>query len=826
MLHPEDTEPLVVLAATSPTSSRPQPPPSVRNARLLNSGHRRHDTAAPTTTTTTTTATATATATTTPGASPSPGATTTAEASAHGPIPHAYSRFGNPIRGTSDDSEVAYNNAPRPATPPRPPIIPRTQAASPTSGMGTAPPPDVTATASSSPVMSRIVRPGQVLSAQLTSRRPARAISASGATANHATAVAIAHAHAVAIANANANSTGSGSSSITSTSTSSSSSTSSSANSNSNFSGNVAATGITSSNSGENVVTAEGTLETTLRSETGAACTDPVEPSAVGRPTVSGKSGKPFPVRPLSSPLPPPIPTHPPPLCETNSLVETPTIATTTITATTTPSTSTNTSINQIQIFAADDMPLPPMAAPLPPTQSTSPVYTMSPSPTCTTAITSSESSEDIPHLSLDAQNSALPSSPEHSRAPRKPPPPIPTSYRDGRPVGTRANSLSMSEGSSHSTSLSQSPQSPQSTRIASATSLLRTSDVASPSPKFHAMSPHMSNIPPPPPQTQPPHIHPPPPPPPPPVRRPSVLNLKPVTTAANRVEMSEERREAFKAYQAKLSENLSQRPTEETTTKTEESGLKKSLQEAAKKSEPSDSILNSSEAIKSKSKKRRKKKHFKFFGSCLREILEWGDVNGVPTIIFSMVEFLRREEVLNSEGIFRLSASTLKLQELQKLVEDTPELDLSTVELCREEPLVVASLLTRFLRCMAEPIFPFESYVCFISVHGIPNPVTGAPDDSLRLNKMKGLFQMMIPPENVRVIKYVMQFLSEVAQHSDKNKMTVENLGTVFGPALMREAPIGLFGTTDVSSIMTDSGIVAELVSMVISNWQLLCTF
>lgn len=41
-------------------------------------------------------------------------------------------------------------------------------------------------------------------------------------------------------------------------------------------------------------------------------------------------------------------------------------------------------------------------------------------------------------------------------------------------------------------------------------------------------------------------------------------------------------------------------------------------------------------------------------------------------------------------------------------------------------------------------------------------------------------------PEENYATAKYLFQFLSIVAKHEEKNKMTITNLATVFGPNLL----------------------------------------
>ena len=42
------------------------------------------------------------------------------------------------------------------------------------------------------------------------------------------------------------------------------------------------------------------------------------------------------------------------------------------------------------------------------------------------------------------------------------------------------------------------------------------------------------------------------------------------------------------------------------------------------------------------------------------------------------------------------------------------------------------------------------------------------------------------LPPDNLRVLNFVVQLMNDVALHADENKMTRSNLAIVFGPNLL----------------------------------------
>lgn len=64
------------------------------------------------------------------------------------------------------------------------------------------------------------------------------------------------------------------------------------------------------------------------------------------------------------------------------------------------------------------------------------------------------------------------------------------------------------------------------------------------------------------------------------------------------------------------------------------------------------------------------------------------------------------------------------------------------------------------------------------------------------------------LPQANYNLLRYICRFLDEVQAHSDVNKMSVQNLATVFGPNILRpqvEDPVTIMeGTSLVQHLMT----------------------
>jgi len=97
-------------------------------------------------------------------------------------------------------------------------------------------------------------------------------------------------------------------------------------------------------------------------------------------------------------------------------------------------------------------------------------------------------------------------------------------------------------------------------------------------------------------------------------------------------------------------------------------------------------------------------------FGMDFRELLSAEDNRwDVPYIIIQCVEFLEAKG-LTTEGIFRISASSTKIQEMKKkFVTGTATVDLSDAQVCE-----VATLLKLYIRELPEPLITFDAYEAF----------------------------------------------------------------------------------------------------------------
>ncbi|XP_075279459.1 rho GTPase-activating protein 22 isoform X3 [Opisthocomus hoazin] len=187
-------------------------------------------------------------------------------------------------------------------------------------------------------------------------------------------------------------------------------------------------------------------------------------------------------------------------------------------------------------------------------------------------------------------------------------------------------------------------------------------------------------------------------------------------------------------------------------------------------------------------------------FGQRLEDTVQYERKYGqrlAPLLVEQCVDFIR-ERGLTEEGLFRMPGQANLVKDLQDSFD------------CGEKPLfdsntdvhTVASLLKLYLRELPEPVIPFAKYEDFLSCGQLLSKDEGEGTQEL-VKQVKNL-----PQANYNLLKYICKFLDEVQAHSSINKMSVQNLATVFGPNILRpkmEDPVTIMeGTSLVQHLMT----------------------
>uniref|UniRef100_A0A4W5JRK2 Rho GTPase-activating protein 17 n=1 Tax=Hucho hucho TaxID=62062 RepID=A0A4W5JRK2_9TELE len=131
-------------------------------------------------------------------------------------------------------------------------------------------------------------------------------------------------------------------------------------------------------------------------------------------------------------------------------------------------------------------------------------------------------------------------------------------------------------------------------------------------------------------------------------------------------------------------------------------------------------------------------------------------------------------ETGMKEEGLFRIAAGTSKLKKLKAA------LDCSTSQLEEfySDPHAVAGALKSYLRELPEPLMSFQLYDEWIQASSIPEPD----------KRLQALWVVcdQLPKNNKANLRYLVKFLSKLAQDSEVNKMTPSNIAIVLGPNLL----------------------------------------
>ncbi|XP_024858288.2 rho GTPase-activating protein 24 [Kryptolebias marmoratus] len=177
-------------------------------------------------------------------------------------------------------------------------------------------------------------------------------------------------------------------------------------------------------------------------------------------------------------------------------------------------------------------------------------------------------------------------------------------------------------------------------------------------------------------------------------------------------------------------------------------------------------------------------------FGQRLEETVLYERRYGVrlvPLVVEQCVTFIL-ERGLHEVGLFRQPGRTSLVKELQEAFDsgERPSFDSGT------DVHTVASLLKLYLRQLPEPLVPYCHYQDFL--------LCGqklSKDRTLGLLELRNLLHEL-PVANFNLLDFICQFLNEVQRYSSSNKMTVQNLATVFGPNILRakaEDPQSIMG-------------------------------
>lgn len=161
-------------------------------------------------------------------------------------------------------------------------------------------------------------------------------------------------------------------------------------------------------------------------------------------------------------------------------------------------------------------------------------------------------------------------------------------------------------------------------------------------------------------------------------------------------------------------------------------------------------------------------------FGISLQQLKDKRSDNAqkIPQVVQETVAYLR-QNALSTEGIFRRSASTQVVREVQQKYNIGTPVNFQQYD----DVHLTAVILKTFLRELPEPLLTFNLYNYVVGFSSLePEKKVESTKDTLKT----------LPEENYEVLRFLIGFLVEVSARSHENKMTNTNLAVVFGPNLL----------------------------------------
>ncbi|KAL0073288.1 Rho GTPase activation protein [Phycomyces blakesleeanus] len=167
-------------------------------------------------------------------------------------------------------------------------------------------------------------------------------------------------------------------------------------------------------------------------------------------------------------------------------------------------------------------------------------------------------------------------------------------------------------------------------------------------------------------------------------------------------------------------------------------------------------------------------------FGRTLDDLAEIDRITGVnigedyiPPVLCLMIEHLRQHG-MDQEGIFRKSPSSVEFKQVKHALNKRIPVDLKNYDIH-----ISSNLVKTFVKELPVPLLTSRDVHC----------LDKATVRQERVGQMQGVISRL-PRYERNVLQYVLCFLGEVADHSDVNSMTINNLAILFAPNLIHHQP------------------------------------
>nr|XP_012233120.1 PREDICTED: uncharacterized protein LOC105678401 isoform X2 [Linepithema humile] len=176
-----------------------------------------------------------------------------------------------------------------------------------------------------------------------------------------------------------------------------------------------------------------------------------------------------------------------------------------------------------------------------------------------------------------------------------------------------------------------------------------------------------------------------------------------------------------------------------------------------------------------------------------------------VPLIV-EMCTSIVEARGLEVVGIYRVPGNTAAIAQLTDSVNRGFE-NINLQDPRWSDVNVISSLLKSFFRQLPDSLLTAELYPMFIDADKIEDP-------QRRMTTIRKLLRDL-PEHHFETLKYLMQHLKKIVEHSEINKMEAKNLAIVFGPTLVRAS-----GSRDnMVTMVTDMSHQCRIVESLLNN-------
>ncbi|EDW09930.1 uncharacterized protein LOC6580131 isoform X2 [Drosophila mojavensis] len=159
----------------------------------------------------------------------------------------------------------------------------------------------------------------------------------------------------------------------------------------------------------------------------------------------------------------------------------------------------------------------------------------------------------------------------------------------------------------------------------------------------------------------------------------------------------------------------------------------------------------------------------------------------GFQMHMLELKAFLMLEKNITQEGLFRKTGAVSRQNELRLHIQQDKPLELEQTGFSAHD---CATVFKSFLAELPEPLLTDAHYPAHLQIAPLCQALTEKTQASLErqqhLLHSVQLLILLLPDEHRELLQHIIEMLHAVAQHEDSNKMSAENLATVFTPHLI----------------------------------------